>query len=155
MFRHAVRPLPDGDFHLDLTREERTAVADLAAGVRTLIEADDEDVNRLFPDAYRDDEAASAEYRRLVHDDLVQGRLDAIDTVTATLEAERVDSAQLGAWCGALNDVRLVLGERLGVTDDLYERGIDPTDPRAPQLALYGWLTWLQGEIVEALASRL
>ena len=155
MFRRAVRRLPDGDFRLDLTREERTAVADLAAGVRTLIEADDEGVKRLFPDAYRDDAAASAEYRRLVHDDLVQGRLDAIDTVKATLGAERVDAEELGAWCGALNDVRLVLGERLGVTDELYERGIDRADPRAPQLALYGWLTWLQGEIVEALASRL
>jgi hypothetical protein len=155
MFRHAVRQLPNGDFQLDLTREERAAVADLAAGVRALIRAGEDDVKRLFPDAYRDDAAASADYRRLVHDDLVQGRLDAIDTVTATLEAERVDLEQLGAWCGALNDVRLVLGERLGVTDDLYERGIDPDDPRAPHLALYGWLTWLQGEIVEALASRL
>ena len=155
MSRHAVRALPDGAFHLDLTPEERTAVADLAASVRTLIQADDEEVKRLFPDAYRDDPAASADYRSLVHDELVQGRLDAIDTVTATRDAERIDAEQLGAWCGALNDVRLVLGERLGVTDDLYERGIDPTDPRAPHLALYGWLTWLQGEIVEALASRL
>jgi hypothetical protein len=155
MFRRAVRPLPNGEFHLDLTPEERTAVADLTAGVRTLIQADDEDVKRLFPDAYRDDAAASADYRSLVHDELVQGRLDAIDTVAATREAERIDAEQLGAWCGALNDVRLVLGERLGVTDDLYERGIDPADPRAPQLALYGWLTWLQGEIVDALASRL
>jgi Domain of unknown function (DUF2017) len=155
MFRRAVRPLPNGAFHLDLTPEERTAVADLAASVRTLIQAEDEDVKRLFPDAYRDDPAASADYRSLVHDDLVQGRLDAIDTVTATREAERIDAEQLGAWCGALNDVRLVLGGRLGVTDDLYERGIDPGDPRAPQLALYGWLTWLQGEIVEALAAEL
>lgn len=155
MFRRAVRPLPNGDFHLDLTHEERAAVADLAAGVRTLIQADDEDVKRLFPDAYRDDAAASADYRSLVHDDLVRGRLEAIDTVTATREAERIDAEQLGAWCGALNDVRLVLGERLGVTDDLYERGVDPSDSLAPQLALYGWLTWLQGEIVDALASRL
>ena len=155
MFRRAVRPLPNGAFQLDLTPEERAAVAGLAASVRTLIQADDEDVKRLFPDAYRDDPAASADYRSLVHDDLVQGRLDAIDTVTATREAEQIDAEQLGAWCGALNDVRLVLGERLGVTDDLYERGIDPTDPLAPQLALYGWLTWLQGEIVEALASQL
>ncbi len=48
-----------------------------------------------------------------------------------------------------------MLGERLGVTEDLYTDGIDPGDPRAPELALYGWLTWLQGELVEALASRL
>jgi hypothetical protein len=62
---------------------------------------------------------------------------------------------QVEAWCGALNDLRLVLGERLGVTEELYEQGIDRNDPRAPELALYGWLTWLQGEVVEVLASRL
>ena len=47
------------------------------------------------------------------------------------------------------------LDERLGVTEELNETGIDRGDPRAPELALYGWLTWLQGEVVESLASRL
>ena len=152
--RHPLRRLGDGQYRFDLTSDERRVVGDLADSVRTLIRAGEDDVQRLFPDAYRDDPAASAEYHRLVHDDLVRGRLDAIETVTATLDAERLDTDQVEAWCGALNDVRLVLGERLGVTDDLYERGIDPRDPRAPQLALYGWLPWLQGEIVEALASE-
>jgi hypothetical protein len=54
--------------------------------------------------------------------------------------------------CGALNDLRLVLGERLGVTEDVYERDVDP---RVPELAVYGWLTWLRGSIVEVLAARL
>jgi hypothetical protein len=75
--------------------------------------------------------------------------------VLETMDAHVLDHAQVEAWCGALNDARLVLGERLGVTEELYEAGIDRRDPRAPELALYSWLTWLQGEIVEALASRL
>ena len=54
--------------------------------------------------------------------------------------------------CGALNDLRLVLGERLGVTEDVYERDVDP---RVPELAVYDWLTWLHGSIVEVLAARL
>ena len=48
-----------------------------------------------------------------------------------------------------------MLGEQLQVTEDLYEHPVQPDDPRAPGLALYGWLTWLQGHVVEALASRL
>ena len=155
MLRHPLRQLGNGEYRLELTPDERRVVGDLIDSVRRLIRAGDDDVQRLFPDAYRGDAAASDEYHRLVREDLVRGRLDAIDTVTATLEAERLDAEQLEAWCGALNDVRLVLGERLGVTDELYERGIDPRDPRAPHLALYGWLTWLQGEIVEVLASQL
>jgi hypothetical protein len=90
-----------------------------------------------------------------VRGELTSSRLAALLTVEATLEADRLDEEQLSAWCGALNDLRLVLGERLGVTEDLYEAGIDPRDPRAQELALYGWLTWLQGNVVEALASRL
>jgi hypothetical protein len=111
-------------------------------------------VGRLFPAAFRDDPEASAEYDRLVHGELVSGRLDALGTVRATIDAERLDEAELEAWCGALNDLRLVLGERLGVTEDTYDRPVDPQDPRAPELAVFGWLTWLQGSAVEALASR-
>ena len=72
-----------------------------------------------------------------------------------TADAERLSHAELETWCGALNDMRLVLGEKLGVTEELYERAVDPRDPRAPELALYGWLTWLQGSIVELLSARL
>jgi hypothetical protein len=32
---------------------------------------------------------------------------------------------------------------------------VDPEDPREPAFGLYGYLTWLQGEIVEALAAAL
>jgi hypothetical protein len=155
VFRHPLRALPDGEFRLDLTSEERRVVGDLVKSVRELIRTEDDGVARLFPDAYRDDPDASTGYRELVHDDLVRGRLEAIGAVEATLQADRLDQQTVEAWCGALNDVRLVLGERLGVTEDLYDDGIDRRDPRAPQLALYGWLTWLQGEVVEALASRL
>ena len=120
-----------------------------------MIEADAPDVARLFPAAYPDDAEAAAEYDRLVRDDLVAQRLDAIRIVRETVDAQRLDEAQLSSWCGALNDLRLVLGERLGVTEDLYADGIDPRNPRAPQLELYAWLTWLQAHVVDALASRL
>jgi hypothetical protein len=75
--------------------------------------------------------------------------------VRETHAAERLDAQQADAWCTALNDLRLVLGERVGVTEDLYEQEIDYNDPRAPELAIYGWLTWLQASVIDALASRL
>jgi uncharacterized protein DUF2017 len=154
-WRGPVQPMRGGGYRLRVGKAEREALRGLCVELRELIVADDAAVARLFPAAYRDDPEASAEYDRLVRDDLAAGRLDALATVEATLEADRLDEAGLAAWCGALNDLRLVLGERLGVTEDLYVDGIDPTDPQAPELALYGWLTWLQSEVVEALASRL
>jgi hypothetical protein len=154
-WRTPVRALPDGGYRLDLGAAERELLLDLCADLGTLIESQDDAVGRLFPAAFRDDPEASAEYDRLVRGELVSGRLNALGTVKATIDAERLDEPQLEAWCGTLNDLRLVLGERLGVTEDTYERDLDPRDPRAPELAVFGWLTWLQGSAVEALASRL
>jgi len=135
--------------------DERGLLGSLAAELREAIEADDAAVARLYPPAHRDDDGANAEYERLTRGELTAGRVGALRTLEATCHETELSEADANAWCGALNDLRLVLGERLGVTEELYEVGIDPGDPRAPELALYGWLTWLQGELVESLASRL
>jgi hypothetical protein len=154
-WRDPVQALRNGGYRLRLGEAERATLRHLCDELRGLIQEEDESVARLFPAAYRDDADASAEFDRLVRSELVAGRLEALLTVQATLDAEELNEEQLAAWCGALNDLRLVLGEQLGVTEDLHETGIDPRDPRAAQLTLYGWLTWLQGHVVEALASRL
>ena len=155
MFRAPVRSLGDDVYALSLDEEERHVLRRLSVDLRALLEDEDPAVARLFPAAHRDDPDAAAEFDRLVRDGLVSGRLAALDTVRRTADAERLSHAELETWCGALNDMRLVLGEKLGVTEELYERAIDPGDPRAPELALYGWLTWLQGSIVELLSARL
>jgi Domain of unknown function (DUF2017) len=155
LWRRPVEALPDGGYRLRLGAGEREALLDLCDELRGLVAAEDAAVGRLFPSAFRDDAEASAKFDRLVRGELVSGRLVALDTVRRTVEADRLDEEELAAWCGALNDLRLVLGERLGVTEDTYERELDPNDPRAGELAVFGWLTWLQGNVVEALASRL
>jgi len=150
-----IRPLRSGGYRLRLGAQERAALRGLCDELRSLIDTQDTAVARLFPAAYPDDPEASAEYERLVRDGLVAGRIAALRTVERTLDADRLDEEELAAWCGALTDLRLVLGERLGVTEDLYESGIDPYDPRAAELGLFAWLTWLQAAVVEGLSSRL
>ena len=113
---------------------------------------DDPVVARLFPDGYRDDPVAAAELRALTEDDLRAAKLDAARTVAGSL-AERVvlDGETAGVWLAALNDVRLALGTRLGVTEDTYDAlgELVPDDP----LYLYDWLTWLQERLVNAVAG--
>ena len=145
VFRRPFKPLDGGGYRVKLGAPERAAVRDLCVELRALVVANDAAAARLFPPAFRDDEQASAAFDGLA----------AFDTVEATLDADRLDEAQAAAWCGALNDARLVLGERLGVTEELYENGIPRDDPRSRELAFYAWLTWLQGELVEALSTRL
>jgi len=144
-------------YRLPLEHPERELLRGLLAELRDLIEQDDPAAARLFPAAYRDDAEASAEYDRLMRGELVAGRLAALQAVERTLDAapvegETLDTAALEAWTAVLNDLRLVLGERLGVTEDL---DLDRLARRDPQYAVYAWLTWLQATMVDALASQL
>ena len=87
--------------------------------------------------------------------ELLEGKLAALEIVEQTVDAERLDEAQLNAWLGALESLRLVLGTQLDVTEATYAAELDPDDPSAPALALYGYLSWLQEQAVEALAAGL
>jgi hypothetical protein len=91
----------------------------------------------------------------LVRAELTASHLTSIDVMEATIDAERLDEDQLVAWMGAINDLRLVLGTRLEVTEELYEEGMSEGDPRMPSFVLYTYLGWLEEQVVEALASEL
>ena len=144
-----------GGFDLRLPASERELVASLVAQLRSVLTgADvggDPGLRRLFPSAYADDAARDAEYREMVHDDLLAARLGALDVVEATVGATNVDEAQLLAWMGAVNDLRLVLGTRLDVSEET-AFDADPDDPDAPALAVYQYLSFLLESIVDALS---
>jgi hypothetical protein len=111
---------------------------------------------RLFPDAYREDQGASAEFRRYTEAGLREGKRAAAETVLETLgEGGKVflDAEQAQAWLRALNDLRLALGTRLDITEETLEqmRTFDWDDPRNAGYAAYDWLTYLQESLVHAL----
>lgn len=158
-----VRRLRDGSFELRLSRQERAILAGLPGQVAALLEPGtpeqggtepaDPSLRRLFPPAYADDEAQEAEYRRLMGGDLLASHRQALAVMQETIQADRLDEDQLAAWLGALNDLRLVLGTRLDVSEDMTSVSTD--DPRAAELGVYGYLGWLQEQVVEALAGEL
>src|SRR4051794_7526097 len=117
-------------------------------------------LRRLLPDAYGDDAAAATEFRRLMDAELRRLKTEALEQVLEELPdgdvgavALRLAPQQVEEWLQALTDVRLVVGTRLDVTEDMAEtwERLDPHDPRAPLLLAYGWLGWLQESMVEAL----
>jgi hypothetical protein len=119
---------------------------------------DDPVLARLLPDAYRDDPEAAHEFRKYTESGLRSAKVGCAQTVLATLPAGggkvRLSSAEAEAWLRSLNDVRLALGVRLGVTDDFDERADDvmADDPRFAYVQVYQWLAFIQGSLVEALS---
>ncbi|MDQ4096687.1 MAG: DUF2017 domain-containing protein [Actinomycetota bacterium] len=143
-----------GGVDLRLPAEERELLRSLAPQMRELL-ADPEDlaVGRLLPDAYPDDPERQAEYRLLAHTELMDSHLAALAVLEESAEAQHLGDDQADAWLRAINEVRLVLGVRLDVTEEGTERPTDMDDPRVPAFAAYDYLSHLQAELVEALAG--
>ena len=119
---------------------------------------DDPVLARLLPDGYTEDPEAAVEFRRYTEQGLRDGKVAAARTVLETLPDRggriRLTEADARAWLRALNDVRLALGVRLGVTDDFDEQSseINSADPRSAYVWVYHWLAYLQESLVDALS---
>ena len=117
---------------------------------------DDPVLARLLPQGHRDDPRIAADYREMTEPALRSGKADDLATVRATLPPAggevRLDPEQAAAWLRTTNDLRLALGTRLEVTEDT-EPPEDLEGEEGQQLAVYYWLTALQGSLVDALVD--
>jgi hypothetical protein len=152
--RRQIKRNRSGDVRLSFRKEEVLLVHELLDELEELLEdPDDPGLRRLFPPAHADRENEE-QYRSLVRDQLVAGRSKALATMRDSLERETLGPDEADAWLRALNDLRLVLGTRLDVTEDMDYGDIDPGDPRGRDVAVYAYLSWLQEQLVEALSTE-
>jgi hypothetical protein len=151
--RRLIRRDRRGGYTVHLGAEDREVLRQLAPQFNELLENPDQPVLwRLFPPAYSETAHADLqeEYRRLMQEDLVERHHQEFDLLAATADAEHLSEEQLLAWARALNSVRLVLGTVLDI-----QEGDEDRRPKTPQETLYHWLTYLQGEAIDALAGDL
>jgi uncharacterized protein DUF2017 len=144
-------------FDLRLPTQERDVLRTLPDQLRALLDEGDRDdpaVRRLYPSAHLDDEAASAEFDTIVRDDLTEQRRNALDEMARTIGASSVSEDELLAWLAVVNDLRLVLGVRLAVTEDTKPTEFSGDDEASASYALYAYLSYLEEEMVEALSGR-
>jgi hypothetical protein len=140
----------DGGVRLRFEEGELHLLRGLLAELEPLLEdPEDPAVRRLFPPAHAEPEHEE-QYRALVRDQLVAGRAKALATVRETLGRETLSADEADTWLGTLNDLRLVLGTRLDVTEDVDYENLDPREERGRDLAVYAYLSWLQEQLVEA-----
>jgi hypothetical protein len=125
-------------------------------------------LQRLLPDAYRDNPEEAAEFRRFTESALTSAKVANAETVLASLAAGGMDLAdeseapveiELGpdevqAWLRSLTDIRLSLAVRLGVETEedtmLLQSSADPAVVAMGEL--YDWLGYVQETLVQALS---
>jgi hypothetical protein len=135
---------------------------------------DDPVLQRLLPDAYRDDSGEAAEFRRFTERSLTSAKVANAETVLATLkdagldetsfddeDAEEqepleveLDAEAVQAWLRTLTDVRLSLAVRLGIESDEDAMLLHQSDDEAmlAMTELYDWLGYVQETLITALS---
>jgi Domain of unknown function (DUF2017) len=120
-------------------------------------------LERLLPSAHREDPGLAAEFRRLTEYGLRERKAANLAvSISALLDSDgdkvTLDQEHAQAMVVALTDVRLLLGERLGLrtdeeADDLQDRleAASEDDPQLYLAAYYDFLTWLQESLIQAL----
>lgn len=133
--------------------------ADMAAP--SDLDASDPVIARLFPPAYRDDDAAEKEFRRFTQNAQRRTKIEQAKVVLeALLETNAgrdpvvVRAADVDAWLKTIAAIRLTLSVRLGIktADDVDE--LEKLDSDEPGGVLYGIYEWL-GYFLEGLIDKL
>ena len=152
LFRSKIRRGGEGTVRVDLDESERALLRQVAGEVRELLaeEPDDPSLRRLFPTAHEDAER-EREYQDLTRGQLLSGRERSLDVLADTADNRLLTAEEADAWVRALNDARLILGTRLDITEDYDWDALDASTPRAQELAIYAYLSWLQEQLVAAL----
>lgn len=128
-------------------------------------------LQRLLPDAYRDDAGESGEFRRFTERSLTSAKVDNAEALIASLvdagldpdapvdaggqqpiEVELTPDA-VQAWLRSLTDIRLAVAVRLGIETDSDLEIIAHSDDDAvlAMSDVYDWLGYVQESLVTSL----
>lgn len=116
----------------------------------------DPGADRLDQAAYPDDPDASAEFRRLMAEEMEQSRAADRSAFSLTVELApngvTLSPGEAEAWLRVLAEARLVLAARLGIEKEGWEDTLPEDDP---PVALLHYLGWLQQSLAETLERGL
>ena len=145
----------DGRYAIKLDDDVCTVLAELAGQMIPAVENRDPMTRRLFPPAYPGEGLSDleADYHELVDAPLTNHHRDALTTLIETAHANTLSESELEAWLSAVGTMRLVLGTRLDVTQDMPAPA--PDDPSAAEYGFFEFLGQLQYLIVEVLSDHI
>jgi hypothetical protein len=147
----------NGEVDVTLTTVEAELLGSVVEHMTAVL---DDPPPRLLPPAYEDDPEAQAEYAGLMSGDLMDGKRRALSSMTATIGRGKVKrdgwrvtltTDETQDWLAVINDARLTLGTGLEITEESYERDVDPSDPNAATHELFRYLGYVEEYLVDVL----
>jgi hypothetical protein len=112
----------------------------------------------------KDDGAASLEFRQLTERSLRESKIGALRAASMDLDRDELvlTDADARHWSTALNDVRLVLAERLDIRDEADADHVhqmqdwsQAEDVESYLALVYNFTTWLQESLVQAMLQAM
>lgn len=164
--RELLRSLFDDVISM-LEPEDRAGQDPLAALVGLDTEArepTDRALRRLLPNVSKNDDEASLEFRRYTERSLRESKIGALRAAALGLDKDELllTPADARHWSVALNDVRLVLAERLDIRDDADAEHVhqmqdwsQAEDVESYLALVYNFTTWLQESLVQAMLQSI
>jgi len=170
MSRWRFRDLGENGFEVRLPADEALLISSLATELGELLEGaataprksrhprlldsvTAESLSRLSPPTYPRDPEAEATFQASEREILGRHRQIALNLAGSLATRSYLDEQSLSLVLGAVNDLRLVLGAVLGVSEE--EDWPDEGDPELREWLLYGYLSGLASEIVDVLSASL
>jgi hypothetical protein len=160
----AIRRRRDGRLAVKLPDAGVAMIRDAIASLEPSLGDGSAEQSRLFPRAYIDD-TDEARFEELTRGYLIESKREAFRLLIAALDRASIkggiaeldlDEDEVRALLGSMNDLRLVIGTLLDVTDDEQPRGLLPPDePAAPQVNAYLWLGAVLEMLVDALLDEI
>lgn len=148
-----LEPNDRGTYDLETYEWQRQMLSGLITSLRDLLlEGSSPILRRLYPTAYPSDAEANAAFDALVHDQLLEQKLAALDTVESSLGATELSEPELVQWMNAINSLRLVLGTRLDISEDDEPLAVADDDPDRPLWVSYELLSQMLALIVDTLS---
>ena len=117
---------------------------------------------RLLPAGSQDPEQAE-EFRRFTDRSLREQKVASLRAAALAFESDpvRLSPAAASDVSRALNDIRLVLSTRLGIDSEADARRVEkasgkkPKDTETYMAVVYGFVSWLQDSLIQAMLVEL
>ncbi|ROP72250.1 DUF2017 family protein [Curtobacterium sp. PhB115] len=145
--------------HLAMSAGERGMLTSLTEQLRQVLDGDlsaDPVAERMFPDAYPDDDDASAEFRKYTQSDLLTQKTTNATTVHEWLTGTRdgaLGAEDEQAWLRTLTDLRLTIADRLGIVDAGDEERSVAADSGVGLRDVYDWLGYVQEHLITTMTG--